>query len=251
MHPFLKAPGDARDADIDHYLLRSRIDILPVLNVLAENKVPIRIKFSRAVEPVETTLLSVKPEYEEMMFDAAGMRGLEVLDGTVSLEADVLIDATRISFSAGYVEAAIFRGKPAFRARVPESVARVQRRGSVRYPVPSLNPPVVSLRRASDNNRELRLRLMDISLGGAALVLEDRALAFALGATLTKCRLDLPGCGVVEMDLVVQYVDQMDRKSGWRRMGCRFSDLPVFALTHIRRYVTTLERAQNEARSRG
>ncbi|MBI3372867.1 MAG: flagellar brake protein [Betaproteobacteria bacterium] len=248
MNIFMNADGDP---DIDHYLLRARIDILPVLNALVERQIPIRVKFSRVAEPLDTRLLSVRPEYEELIFDATGVRDLDALEGTESIEAGAKIDVIRIFFNTGYAEGAIFRGQRVFRARVPETIARVQRRGSVRYQVPALNPPVVSLRLPSKNNRELRLRLMDISLGGAALVLEDRALAFEPGATLRKCRLDLPGCGVVETDLAVQYVDRMDRKSGWRRMGCRFADLPVFALTHVRRYVTTLERAQIEASHRG
>lgn len=208
------------------------------------------MKFSRVAEPVDTRLLAVRPEYEELIFDATSVRDLDALDGTESIEAGAKIDAIRIFFRTGFAEAAIFRGQRVFRACVPEAIARVQRRGSVRYQVPALNPPVVSLRLPSKNDRELRLRLMDISLGGVALVLEDRALAFEPGTTLRNCRLDLPGCGVVETDLSIQYVDLMDRKSGWRRMGCRFSDLPMFALTHVRSYVTTLERERNEATGR-
>lgn len=244
MNIFMQADGDP---DIDHYILRARIDILPVLRALAEREIPIRVKFSRVAEPLDTRLLSVRPEYEELIFDATEVRDFDALDGTQSMEAGAKIDVIRIFFSTGYAEAAMFRGQRVFRARVPETIARVQRRGSVRYQVPALNPPVVRLRLPSDNNRELHLRLMDISLGGAALVLEDRSLALEPGTILRHCRLDLPGCGVVETDLSVQYVDQMDRKSGWRRMGCRFADVPVFALTHIRRYVSVLERAQNAA----
>ena len=231
-----------QDPDLEHYLVRNRIEVLSVLRTLAERKIPIRITFSQKPEPMYAKLVSVKPEFEELVFDAAGTPYLESLDAAEGLMAESHYDSIRILFSSGYAEAAIYRGQPVFRARLPKALARIRRRSSVRCPVPALNPPVVSLRLSADDKRELNLRVMDISLAGAALVSEDPNAAFKAGMTLRQCRVHLPGCGAIETDLEVSHLTTLDTVSGWRRMGCRFSGLTVLALEHVRRYVSSLER---------
>ena len=236
------------DPDLEHYLVRTRIDIVSMLRTLAERQIQIRVKFSRKPEPMYTKLVSVKPEYEELVFDAAGMPDLESLDGAESLTAESSHDSIRVLFSSGHAEAAIYRGQPAFRVRLPKVIARIQRRSSVRYPVPALNPPVVSVRMPADDKVELHLRVMDISLVGAALVVEDPGVFFKPGMTLRQCRIQLPGCGAIETDLDLTYVNHMDAGRGWRLLGCRFSGLTLLALAHVRRYVSSLERERHHTR---
>jgi len=234
-----------QDPELEHYLVRTRIDIISILRTLAARQIPIRVKFSRKTETLVTKLISVKPEYEELVFDAAGMRDPESLDDAERLTAESYYDSISILFSAAHVEAASYRGQPSFRARLPKALARIQRRSSVRCPVPALNPPVVSVRMSADDKLELHLRVMDISLAGAALVVEDPNVSLRPGMTLRQCRIQLPGFGAVETDLELTYVNEMDASTQRRRLGCRFSGLTVLALAHVRRYVSSLEREQH------
>jgi c-di-GMP-binding flagellar brake protein YcgR len=230
-----------QDRDAEQFLVRSRQDILPILQAVASHQVPVRVRFADRPDAVDTRLLSVKPHYEELLFDAAGMGNLVFVEGQVTLSAAATYDYIHVSFHADHVEAAVFRGKPAFRARIPSAVSRSQRRGSMRFPVPSGNPPVVRLRLAG-RGAESRMRVMDISYGGVCLVLEDKRVDIAAGARLAGCKLELPRLGVVETDLEVAYTDLIDPQSGWRRLGCRFSGLSLLALDRVRDYVTGLER---------
>ena len=236
------------DPDLEHYLVRTRIDIVSVLRTLAERQIQVRVKFSHKADPAYTKLLSVKPEYEELVFDATGIPYVGSLQGTENLTAESRYDSIRILFSAGHLEAASYRGQPAFRARLPKAIARIQRRSSVRCPVPALNPPVVSVRMSADDKFDLHLRVMDISLSGVALVAENPDVSFRTGMTLAHCRIDLPGCGAIETDLELTYVSKMDGGKGWHRLGARFAGLTVLALTHVRRYVSSLERSQHPAK---
>ena len=236
------------DPDLEHYLVRTRIDIISVLRTLTERQIQVRVKFSRRPDPVYTKLLSIKPEYEELVFDVAGIPYLDSLDGSESLTAESRYDSIRVLFTAGHVEAASYRGQPAFRARIPKAIARIQRRSSVRCPVPALNPPVVSVRMSPDDKFDLHLRVMDISLSGVALIAEDPDVSFKTGMTLANCRIDLPGCGAVETDLELTHVSKMDGGRGWHRLGARFAGLTVLALTHVRRYVSGLERNLHPAK---
>ena len=230
------------DPDLEHYLVRTRTEIASILRNIAERQVSIRMQFSHQPEPVYTRLLSIKPEYEELVFDAAGLRDIESLDGAQSLTAEARYNSIRYLFSSTHAEAAVYRGQPAFRARLPKAVARIQRRGSVRFPVPALNPPLVVLPMPNDSKRELHLRVMDISLAGAALVAENPDVPLARGMTLGRCRIHLPGCGAIETDLELSYISEMEGEKHWRRVGCRYSGLTLLALEHVRRYILSLER---------
>src|SRR4051812_30693913 len=133
------------DADFEHFLVRTRIDIVPVLQALCERGVELSVRISGLSGTLKTRLLCVKPEYEELVFDSQGEHGLEKLDGTQKLQAEGPLDTLHVVFGAGHVEAVVFQGNPAFRARLPGAIARIQRRSSVRHPVPSVNPPVCSI----------------------------------------------------------------------------------------------------------
>jgi len=238
------APANEQEAgDDEHLLVRARINILPILGVLAAKALPVRVQFSSQARAVATRLLSLKPHYEELVFDGAGIDGLAALDGTTSLTVDAVYDHLHVRFTAGHAEAMSFNARPAFRACIPLELLRMQRRGSARYPVPSLNPPVVSMHIGDRKKPGINLRVMDISTGGLCLVLESRSIGFGPGTTLPRCRLEIPGIGTIETDLVVSYVDTMEGGNGRRRMGCRFSSLGMLALERVRDYVTHLERS--------
>jgi c-di-GMP-binding flagellar brake protein YcgR len=238
----MSTPRDIeKDPDFEHFLVRSKMDIISVLQALAQRKAELGVHVEGIAGTLHTRLISVRPEYEELVFDAAGLHGLDRLDGTQRLEADGMLDVARVVFTAAHVETTLYEGKPAFRGRIPGAIARIQRRGSVRYPVPSLNPPVCS---TSLGGRVRALRVMDISLGGVAVALEEPQLALEPGTRLASCRIEIPGTGSLESDLIVTHINEINPQApgGWRRVGCRFDAIDLQALEHVRRYVARLER---------
>jgi len=234
------SPADGRTDD-EHYLVRSRAEILSVLGVMAAHKVPIHVQIADRTGPIEVRLISVKPHYEELLFDATGVSNLFFVKGQDHLTATATYDYIHVRFTAEHVEAATHHSQVAFRACIPKTMTRTQRRDSARFPVPSLNPPVIRLRRTS-SGQELRMRMMDISCGGVSLVLEDRGTGIAVGTRLGGCTLELPRIGAVSTDLDVVYVEKMGNPDGWFRLGCRFSNLSMTSLDRVRDYVAVLER---------
>jgi c-di-GMP-binding flagellar brake protein YcgR len=228
-----------QDPDLEHFLVRSRSDILPVLQAMARRGTPVIARIEGASAPLATRLLSVKPHYEELVFDAAGMPDFDRLDGGQSLEVRATLDSVQIVFTARHLEPAPAGGLAAFRGRMPQTIARIQRRNSARYPVPSLNPPVCQARIPPASDRLRSLRVMDISLAGMAVVLDDPQVELPVGMALPDCRVELPQVGAVETGLVVSYVSRQGADA--RRIGFRFDGLSIPALAHIRRYVGKLE----------
>lgn len=227
----------------EQFLVQHRADILAILQAMAVSKVATAITFSDRAGTVDSRLLSLKPHYEELVFDGSGIGNLVFAEGQTHVTVEAHYDYLHVRFEASHIEADTWQGKPAFRACIPKTIVRAQRRTSMRFPVPSDRPPVVSWRTGNaQDGEELRLRVFDMSFGGVSLVLQDRRIPIATGEMLSDCRLELPQLGAVSLDLQVAYVDEMSRESGWRRAGCRFSGLSLLALERVRDYVLSLER---------
>lgn len=228
----------APESGENRYELRTRRDVLSVFTVLARLPVPITTTITQLGVTFESRLLSVDPAYEELIFDATGLAGVESLDGSGGLVASTQLDAVWYQFEAAHVQAVRGHARPALRARLPAIIMRMQRRDSIRYPVPGLNPPVCDVPTQKD---ALRLRVIDISLSGIALATEDLQVEFKAGSTLENCLLHLPDLGAIRTDLVVAYASA-GGKDGLRRIGCRFSNLLATSLVHLHHYISQLER---------
>lgn len=224
----------------ERYELRTRRDVLSVFAVLARLPVPIKTTITQLGVTFDSRLLSVDPAHEELIFDASGLAGLERLDGSGGLMASAQLDAVWYQFEASDVQAIRGHTQPAFRARLPAILMRMQRRDSIRYPVPSLNPPVCDIPTAQDS---LHLRVIDISLSGVALATEEIWTQFPSGSTLANCLLHLPELDAIRTDLVVAYATA-GGKDGPRRIGCRFANILATSLVHLHRYINQLERVR-------
>ncbi len=235
---------------MERYVLRTRRDILPVFAVLARAPIPVKVTIAQLGNTISSRLIAFNPAFEELVFDATGVPGVERLDGSAGLSAEAQIDAAWFRFEAEHVEVAKGYAVPAFRARLPTTLARFQRRDSVRYPVPALNPPVCDIRVGAAEDRPSRLRAIDISNSGIALLIDDPRLNIVSGSTLVGALLHLPDIGAIATDLLAVYLAPFG-EGDQRRLGCRFTNLRATSLDHLQRYVARLERARLEARSEG
>jgi c-di-GMP-binding flagellar brake protein YcgR len=222
----------------ERYELRTRRDVLSVLSGLAKWPLPVTTSITQLGVSLTTRLIAVNPSFEELVFDAAGLADAERLDGSAGLVASAQVDAVWFRFEAENVVAVRGYAQPAFRARLPSTILRLQRRNSIRYPVPALNPPVCDVLL---NEMPSRLRVIDISLSGVALAIEGPGAKPEPGTRLEKCLLQLPEIGAIQTDLVVVHQHATGNHGG-RRIGCRFSDIHLASLSHLQRYISQLER---------
>jgi c-di-GMP-binding flagellar brake protein YcgR len=126
----------------------------------------------------------------------------------------------------------------------------VQRREAYRVPGPG--EPVLACRCNPRHDLDLvaRLRVLDLSVGGASLALEDPALALAAGDMLGNCRIELPGAGTLACSMQIRHSHHfsgIDAGRAHARLGCVFIDLPGPSATLLQRYLNTLQRARRAA----
>lgn len=243
-----RTPGADPQGGDERYVLRMRRDIMPVFVALQKWPVQVKLRVHQLGVSFNTRLIALHPEFEELVFDASELPGVQRLDGSAGLSAEAQMDSVWFRFDAGHVGVVHGYPVPAFRARIPDTIARVQRRDSIRYPVPGMNPPVCELGNEGREQSVQRLRAIDISSSGIALLADDARMTITAGSILEGCMLHLPDIGAIATDLRVMYVAPFG-DGDKRRMGCRFTNILATSLEHLRRYVGRLERERLAARS--
>jgi flagellar brake protein len=199
-----------------------------------------------------STLLEIRSAGDTLILDACQ----NPLDAKRVLAAPALILETevrriRIRFESSRATAIIYEGRPALRIDIPTRMLRIQRREAYRIDMPVTE--VVNCRFAHPvlKNREVMLRVADLSVKGMGLIADSGLWAAEQGSVIKDCRIDLPGEGVVNCDAQIVRVFETPH-AGKQRLwiGCQFLRLPGGAGTLLQRYILQLERARL-ARSRG
>lgn len=226
----------------ERYLVRKGVDMMALMRALVARRNPALLYFGETDDRVETEFLGVNPHYEELVFSPGpDPAALERLLTAGSFGVETILDSIRMMFIATHAEDTQFKGMRALRARIPDQLARMQRREAVRVAASREKPSYCMLKVGTDN--ESRLRVDDISVGGLGLILEATDTGIGAGKTFHDCSLELPGIGLMRCTLQIMYVNESPADPTKRRVGCHFVDLPGLSREQVRSYVARLERA--------
>lgn len=236
------APEAGRAAeDLERYVLHSRIEILALLRVLIERRAPVTVHFSEGRDFLLSTLLALNPDFEELVFDPSGDAAANRrLLAAPRLSFATALDGVRIQFATQRAAETVLGGLAALRVRLPDSVLRLQRRDHFRIAPPLSHP--LELEVPDTEGARVELRVLDVSCGGAAVVLAPAELALAPETVLRGCAIELPGRARLVFDAEVRWIAPGRGPGGATRCGLRFIDLPGAALTELQRYILRLDR---------
>ena len=224
----------------ERFLVRKGVDMLAVLRALITRRQPLGLHFGDADEALQGGLVSVNPAFEELVFSTEGDPALlQKLIAAGSFGVETLLDSVRVLFIATNAEPYSHAGGGAFRARMPDSLARMQRREAVRVPPPKDKPAFCTIPVASG---ELRLQVTDVSVGGLGLLLPLSQGTLGQGKTINECKLELPEIGVMRCNLRMVYLKESLSGNAPQRVGCAFVDLPALSREQLKSYVTRTER---------
>lgn len=227
--------------DLERYLLHSRVEILALLRVLIERRAPVTVRFDGGEDFIVSALLAVNPDFEELVFDAAAQDATNRrLLAAPRLVFGTVLDGVRIQFATQRAAATTFEALPALRVRLPDSVLRLQRRDHFRIAPPLARPLALDAPDAS--GARVKLRVLDISCGGAAVALAPPGVALQTGELLRGCAIELPEGMRIVFDAEVRSVEPGRAPGGASRCGLRFLNLPGTALAALQRYILRLDR---------
>lgn len=247
-HPLLEP------ADHTKFLLRSKNEILFVMRGLLGSIDHITVYFNEGKDFLLTAIIAV--DEDGLTLDYGGNQEAN----RRALAADKLYcvtthDKIRIQFVLRGLREMAFDDGPAFRAALPDTVLRLQRREYYRLTTPIARPikcqiPVGS--EDSDDAKTMETNVIDISGGGLAVMVPPAGMLFEAGNVFPNCRIELPEVGIVIATLEVKNVFDVTLRSGAQvaRAGCQFSNLPGPMMTLVQRYIIKVER-ERKAREAG
>lgn len=243
MSPPLSLQPVAISEQTERCRLGSRVEVLSYLRQAVERRSPVAAHFGAGGEFIATALLAVNPDFEELVFDCSGdPEANERLLRCERITFVTIVDQVRIQFDTQRAETTMFEALPAYRTRLPDTLLRLQFREFFRVAPPFSRPVACRLADPRRPPEVLQLRVLDLSVGGLALVV-PADLRPEAGAKLGPLRLDLPDVGTVEVSVEVRSVaPHPPSGDAWPRCGVRFIDLPGKAVSLLLRYVMKLQR---------
>ncbi len=228
--------------ELEPYRVYSRADIVGMLRSLRDAGVLVTAYFDADPGFGVTTLLQVNDGNGTLIFDNLS---LEVAQKRLLAAPAVtfvgFVEAIKVQFTATGTRAVSFEGKPAFAVKIPAQALRLQRRDAFRVRPPLSKPATCRVPLAEGADQFEGLRVLDISIGGLAILAYPERIDLSAGMQIDGCRLDLPGVGGADVSLRIRHVDVLPHDEKARRCGCEFVNMAPATQLMLARYVNQLD----------
>lgn len=238
--------------EFSQYMLNSKSEMFAIFRGMVEQVSQITMFFNDGRDMVLTDMISYGDNGLLLDLGASPEMNSKALEAR-KLFCVTQLDKVKIQFILRGLERIETKGGPAFRAALPDSVLRLQRREYYRLATPIVRPLKCVMAFPPENGepRTLEAQIGDISGGGLGVVSIPLDVPIQTGQQL-GCRIDLPEVGVVAGTVAVRSVFESVARNGVRsqRAGCEFLKLPGLMLTLIQRYIIKVER-ERKARDSG
>ncbi len=228
--------------DLERFAVYARVEIIAVLRQLLDAGVLVTAYFDQGPGFCVTILLAVNEDFDEVVFDyASDELASKRLLASKQITFVAFLENVKLQFTVHAVEATVFEGKPAFRVPLPEQMLRMQRRDFFRIAPPMSKPAQVLVPYAREGKQYEKLRVLDISVGGMAVMTYPEKFDLPLATVIDNCYLDLPGFGSVSVSMHVRHIDVLPRDEAARRVGCEFVDMAPGSRVMLQRYINRLD----------
>jgi len=257
-HAELPLPIFEIDSPEEHaqYFLNNRREVLHYLGLMARQHSIATAYLNDGRQFFPSSIIAVDESANLLFLDPAQVAD----DNRLAQSARQIIlvanlDRVKMQIRLPSLKATTHQGQEALCAAIPESILRLQRREFFRLE-PPLATPIhcqLAIPHAAGHTKTCDLLLSDISGGGVSLVAEpDMAEHFPRDTMFPDCRLEIPGEGVILVNLRVRKMVEISPRSGQHclRVGCEFVNLPGTRLAFIERYIARIER-ERKARASG
>ncbi|MCS6945804.1 MAG: flagellar regulator YcgR PilZN domain-containing protein [Sutterellaceae bacterium] len=228
--------------ELERFNVYAKVEIVSLLKQLSEEGVLMTAYFDAEPGFAVTMVLAVNADFEEVIFDAAAdALAHKRLLASRHIVFVGFLDHVKVQFVAHLAEATQYQSRPAFRVRLPDSVLRLQRRDFFRVRPPLSKPAKCLVPHCEDSKQYEALRVLDLSVGGLAVLTYPEKFELPVGRVIEHCYLDLPGVGSITVSLHVRHVDPLPKDDKARRCGCEFVDMPPAARVTLQRYINQVD----------
>lgn len=230
--------------ELERYRVRTPAEVAFVLRAMARQHALVSAYYGGDDAFALTTVLEADADRNELILDEVHRDHAPRLLASRRIRLVGTQDRVEIQCILEGVETVQFRGRPALRSALPQTLLRFQRREYYRVPTPAAEPVICLI---PTPRGAVKATVLDVSGGGVGLLVPQGSLTLERGTVLSDCRLTLPRIGTLEADLWVAHVEDMAQPTGipGLRCGCAFADLDRRSCRLVQCYVVQLERVRN------
>jgi c-di-GMP-binding flagellar brake protein YcgR len=225
-----------------NYRINASTQILSLLNRLRDSMKLLGIAATGDTEFYPSTIIEVNKKTATILFDQIrNPKGHSNIRRSDSLRVNAVLDGVRLQFVARLLNV----DGDLYATALPDYLLYFQKRDNYRIRVTRNQ---IALSAVTDSGEVIQGVLVDISAtglglmikGGEQLELEDR---------LSNVRFTLPGGEEFQCDLLIRYIQNMEREKS-QHIGCEFIKLNPTELNTIKHSISNLEREMLKARAR-
>lgn len=231
----------------DQYILHSRNEILHVLKSLIEHVSQVTVFFG-ANNLLLTSVIEADENGLVLDYGASTEMNRKAQEAT-KLFCVTNLAKVKVQFILRGLTKIEHQERPAFRAKLPDSLLRLQRREFYRLTMPVTRPLkcLMPMPQADGTTKAVEADVMDISGGGLAIIAPPEGIPLLEGAEIPHCRIELPEVGTINATLRICTLFEITLRSGARlkRSGCQFINLSSSMQAMIQRYILKVERERN------
>lgn len=228
------------------FILHDPKEILTVLRDIVERRSRVALYYNEDNSMVLTLLLAA--DESGVWVDAAASptdnRHIERSRRIVFVSTH---NHAKVQWVSSDTAQGMFQNMPAFFLPLPRKLLRLQRRNYYRL----LNSEPDALKcyihphpKPAPGRHEMAI--MDISIGGVALVCVQDDVRLEVGARYTDCEIELPGIGSIYPVIEVKSLFEITDRKGEikRRAGCEFQKPDRDTVMKLQRYVAQMQQQQ-------
>jgi c-di-GMP-binding flagellar brake protein YcgR len=228
--------------DENDYLISNPKEIVSILHTIAQRKSRVALYYNEGISMVLTLILAA--DENGVWIDAAS----NPLDNRLIERSNRVIfvsthNQAKVQFIANDVMLGTYEDAPAFSLALPRKLLRLQRRDYFRLVTAETGALNCIIRPVTKQSAQQEVTVMDISIGGVALVCEQSGVELQPGMVYEHCQIELPGLGTVEAAIEVKNAFEITDRSGKvkRRAGCVFVKPDGKTTMLLQRYVAQMQ----------
>jgi flagellar brake protein len=246
----LKIELFSNDEESD-YLISNHREIVSILQSIAQRKSRVALYYNEGNSMVLTMILAV--DENGVWIDATS----NPLDNRIIERSKRIIFVTthnqaKVQFVATDVMLGTYEDGPAFSLGLPRKLLRLQRRDYYRLVTPETNALKCIIRPIPGQTHiQHEVTVMDISIGGVALVCEASGIELQPGMVYEHCQIELPEVGKLEAAIEVKNAFEITDRNGKikRRAGCVFVQPDGKTTMLLQRYVAQMQQKMASIKS--
>jgi flagellar brake protein len=219
------------------FRIPSQREMMALLKQLAGDATPVHLSgphgthFTTVIWTVDTTQMRVN-----FSADADSPQLQDLLEhGEATCVA--YLDAVKLQFDADHLVLVRGASSCALQCNLPREMYRFQRRRAFRVRTAGRGTPTALLRHPSMPEMQLGLRVLDVSIGGCALLLPGDVPPLAAGLEIRGARIELDPDTRFDATLRLHHVTTIQNPSRASRLGCELMHVQPQAQRALQRYI--------------